>query len=255
MRHANGASRKIVAKACDACRRRKIKCDGAQPCLPCLSASLSCAFNSPRGQGGNRGARATVLNELRANQDYDDAPDHAQATPSTSLEYSVTTTVANIAINQDEVEACTEIYLGRIHQVVPLLDAETLKAETSRTSTSLTSHQLMLAFCAYVANFGNFNDEPAYSSIQKKYISPGEHFLRAALSTPDLGRFVQPHPESIYISFFLYGAFAGQGNYRQAWFYLRESTTLFMMIKPGSHPWYTEETQTRLFWILVISER
>jgi len=60
--------RKLVAQACDACRRREIRCNGLQSCASCRSAmpELPCHFTVTPKRGGNRGARATVLNELRA---------------------------------------------------------------------------------------------------------------------------------------------------------------------------------------------
>lgn len=34
-----------VTRACDVCRRRKVKCDGEQPCSTCLTAGSTCVFN------------------------------------------------------------------------------------------------------------------------------------------------------------------------------------------------------------------
>src|SRR6266536_3285818 len=36
---------KSVRQACDCCRRRKIRCDAAQPCAPCNNSSLRCTYS------------------------------------------------------------------------------------------------------------------------------------------------------------------------------------------------------------------
>jgi len=37
-----------VARACDTCRRRKVKCDGKQPCIHCTVYSYECTYNQTR---------------------------------------------------------------------------------------------------------------------------------------------------------------------------------------------------------------
>ncbi|PYH87759.1 hypothetical protein BO71DRAFT_424162 [Aspergillus ellipticus CBS 707.79] len=52
MSSAGPSKRRRVGKACDSCRRRKSKCDGAQPiCGICRSAELPCSYQPPRRRG------------------------------------------------------------------------------------------------------------------------------------------------------------------------------------------------------------
>lgn len=37
--------------ACDQCRTKKAKCDGALPCGPCVNSNLSCAYSTPKKRG------------------------------------------------------------------------------------------------------------------------------------------------------------------------------------------------------------
>ncbi|CBX91037.1 hypothetical protein LEMA_P060710.1 [Plenodomus lingam JN3] len=256
MQRATRTNRRPVSKACDACRRRKIKCNGSQPCSGCLSSDLMCTFKSPRGLGGNRGARATVLNELRAKQDGNEALSFLSSPRTLSnTDGDVSVIDAAITFDQHHIDACIHMYLDHIHQVVPLLNEAILKTEASQMDASRVSRQFMIAFCAYVVTFGKLTDEGEPTSSFFTNPEAGKHTLETALLAQDLGRVTRPTPHSVYISFFLYGAYAGQGDYRQAWFYLREATTLFMMLKTGGHPWYDESAQRSMFWVLVISER
>lgn len=256
MQHATGPSRKVISKACDACRRRKIKCNGLQPCLGCSSANLACTWNSPRGLGGNRGVRATIINELRAEQQQNGVLPQPGNSPGTPPDNSPSAISATTPVGRIGIETCIDTYLDRIHAVVPLLDAAVLSSEVAQMDSSPISRQLILAFCAYVANSTKLSSEGTPQSPRYTDVNPGRHFLDAALSVVDTRRVTEPNPHSVYISFFLYGAYAGQGDYRQAWFYLREATTLFMMLRTEKlEGWYNEQARRRLFWILVVSER
>ncbi|GAB7350282.1 hypothetical protein MBLNU459_g0923t1 [Dothideomycetes sp. NU459] len=67
---------KTLKRACDCCRKRKVKCDGEEPCGPCRKATIRCAYLQPPKKKGPKGLRsARVLNALR---EIDEA---APATP------------------------------------------------------------------------------------------------------------------------------------------------------------------------------
>jgi SP family general alpha glucoside:H+ symporter-like MFS transporter len=242
-------SRKPITKACDACRRRKTKCNGSQPCTGCLSANLACTFIAPRGQGGNRGPRATVLNDLRASSqddaDVDHRPDASPTGPTT----------APIEDKPSVFEPFIEFYEDRIYAMVSLLPGDLLREEVKRMQFSSMSRGLMFAFCAYVANFGDLPGNTDWDLTQSSSVNPKTYYLDQALLFLQRNKVAQLDPRSVYTSFFLYGAYAGQGDYRQAWFYLREATTLYMMLKDEDRDWFDTKTRTRLFWILVVSER
>lgn len=36
--------------ACDTCRRRRVKCDGTQPCLRCTKSNVACTYGSVAGR-------------------------------------------------------------------------------------------------------------------------------------------------------------------------------------------------------------
>ncbi|KAI5951290.1 hypothetical protein KGF54_004364 [Candida jiufengensis] len=44
------AQRKKVSRACDVCKRRKMKCDGKSPCLYCQNKQLKCAYSKLDGR-------------------------------------------------------------------------------------------------------------------------------------------------------------------------------------------------------------
>ncbi|KAK4580179.1 hypothetical protein LTR86_000382 [Recurvomyces mirabilis] len=57
---------KVLRRACDCCRKRKVRCDGAEPCGPCKKATIRCAYLQPPKKKGPKGLRsAKVLHALR----------------------------------------------------------------------------------------------------------------------------------------------------------------------------------------------
>lgn len=249
------STRKVIPKACDACRRRKVKCNGQQPCSGCMSASLPCAYDSPRKQGGNRGVRATVLNELRAGQSQH-AATFSPASASSGSAYSPPAAPCNSEASF--IQACIDAYLDRIQLVVPILSQQALETEVQlarHPQNSPASRQFVLAFCAYVANFGNALEDTPYGHQGLPRAAIGRQSLNDALRVQDPTRTMNPTPRSMLTSFFLYGAYAGLGDYQQGWFYLREATTLFAMLKREGVDWYDKRADSCAFWILLISER
>ena len=62
----DSAAAKPLRRACDCCRKRKVKCDGGDPCGPCKKASIRCAYLQPPKKKGPKGLRsARVLHALR----------------------------------------------------------------------------------------------------------------------------------------------------------------------------------------------
>lgn len=62
----NTSASKPLRRACDCCRKRKVKCDGGEPCGPCKKASIRCAYLQPPKKKGPKGLRsARVLHALR----------------------------------------------------------------------------------------------------------------------------------------------------------------------------------------------
>ncbi|KAI9683762.1 MAG: hypothetical protein M1822_005952 [Bathelium mastoideum] len=57
---------KGVRRACDCCRKRKVRCDGLRPCGPCRKTALQCAYLQAPRKKGPKGLRSQrVLDGLR----------------------------------------------------------------------------------------------------------------------------------------------------------------------------------------------
>ena len=87
----NVPKRKKVSKACDSCRRRKIKCTGTQPCMNCQLHQCACIFS-------NNGTSSTTSSSInKKNQDKTKAVRLPRVkVPSDTVDQNNKTNVSNI---------------------------------------------------------------------------------------------------------------------------------------------------------------
>jgi hypothetical protein len=57
-------TQKRASKACDACKRRKVKCNGQERCQQCAHLGLRCIY-SPSGKQRSQGKRGHIISEFR----------------------------------------------------------------------------------------------------------------------------------------------------------------------------------------------
>ncbi|KAI0906285.1 fungal-specific transcription factor domain-containing protein [Ustulina deusta] len=67
--------RKRVGRACDSCKRKKIRCNGRQPCFRCLRDQISCKYQTPYARGKRRAS-------VRPNSMVDTGPTAPMQRPS-----------------------------------------------------------------------------------------------------------------------------------------------------------------------------
>lgn len=103
-RRSRNKERVRVTRACDRCKRRKIKCNGTQPCDFCLRAKAQCTFNSSYARG-----RIPTIPSLAEHEAVDQSE-----TPSTSefQEEPSTVEVEGQASPQEPQEDLQGHYIG-----------------------------------------------------------------------------------------------------------------------------------------------
>lgn len=91
------AARKRVTVACDLCRKRKVRCDGKQPCHHCRGARLTCLYHSTGSYSSDTPGQAVEDDSLvhtTSNQSVNEPQIHSnnvQATPDASTSLSAGT--------------------------------------------------------------------------------------------------------------------------------------------------------------------
>ncbi|KAF9891601.1 hypothetical protein FE257_003612 [Aspergillus nanangensis] len=272
----HGGEYEIVQKdkpgACDACRRRKVKCNTQRPCTPCRAANLACHTSGVRLKKGRQGRTANVLTELRQTDPSTTQPILSPETLTSSSSPQTTRDDAARAdglfrkrpglLDAQRVQNCADYFFARMTGTVPILHPDIFQKHIAQMDRDdgLPSYCLVVAFCAFVL-------------VQTGYLSwHGESspdLVRALLDEATAARrhldpFAAPVRQGITVAFLLYGCHIGFGNQRHAYYFLREATTLYtagMLDPPGADREDDDDDddhaafQDKLFWLLLISER
>ncbi|KAJ5519233.1 hypothetical protein N7453_001655 [Penicillium expansum] len=268
-----------VKQACDACRRRKVKCILPKPCGQCRAAGLVCRTSSQRQKKGRQGQTANILNELRA-QEIEQAlvRDANISPPSAALRLgdSIPTPQSLQAsgrcqfsktphlLSRELVDACSEYFFSRMRGTVPVLQPGSFQKQVDLADTSLHAYCFVTAFCAFVVTQTGFAVEHASLEFSRDFCTKDYRnslIEEATEARKHIDPFTDPVRQSIIIAFLLYGCHIGLGNQRHAYYFLRESTTLYTasaLQSQASSAQVDDDDPSlagKLFWLLVVSER
>lgn len=162
-------SRITVTKACDACRRRKVRCNWDQPCSACKQADLQCTFLSVRQKKGRKGDTANVISELRNVQSEPiryaapSSPEPGQnlhyahyTSPSLSIDAQTSPRGLDSQLNRTNflrstgllpqriVDLCTELYFSQMRSTVPILTHSFVKQATLSAAAGGAGRRVLL---------------------------------------------------------------------------------------------------------------
>ena len=268
-----------VKQACDACRRRKVKCIFPKPCEQCRAAGLVCRTTSQRQKKGRQGQTANILNELRANQieqalvrDANMPPQSAALTLGDNIPTPQSLRASGRCqfskkpglLSRELVDSCSGYFFLRMRGTVPVLQPGSFQKQVDLVDTSLHAYCLVTAFCAFVVTQTGFAVEQISSELSQGFCT--EEFRSSLIEEATEARkhidpFTDPVRQSIIIAFLLYGCHIGLGNQRHAYYFLRESTTLYTAsaLESQASSAQTDDDDPslagKLFWLLVVSER
>jgi hypothetical protein len=255
-----------VKRACDACHRRKVKCDGVMPCRNCSSAQLSCTYNAIPQKKGPKGSRAKVISELRETQRQS-----SLSTKGNSRLYGHNQQCApSLAptpglLTNDMVRECIEFFFANMYPTLPILHRGRLEQQARFADQDTDTYCLLSSLCAFMMiqpGMPTISDPLGLESQLGANLRMGtllmEETLRVRkgydhLESPTLG--------SLATSFFLFGCYFGLELHNKAWFHLREATTLAHILGMQKEDNYLQfdpiesSRRRRLYWLLFVTER
>lgn len=257
-----------VKRACDACHRRKVKCDGVNPCRNCLGSQLSCTYNAIPQKKGPKGSRAKVINELKEKErqtslsakvqnrmnGINGAPSSPSLAPTPGL------------LQSDIVKSCIDFFFAHMYRAMPILDRARLEQQALYMDQTLDTYCLLTSLCAFVLLQPGMtlpNSDPF--SLDSM---PGGNLVTSTLLVEETVRVRKgydymdsPTLNSLCTSYFLYGCHYGLDLQDKAWFHIREATTLIHMIGMNKEQNYLQydsveaAKRRRLYWLLFATER
>ncbi|KAI1092250.1 hypothetical protein F5B19DRAFT_483458 [Rostrohypoxylon terebratum] len=218
------AKRVQVARACQRCRRLQKACSDSRPCRRCTRAGLSdeCggfSFTSFSRESFER--KAGLL-------------------PCQVIDY------------------CSGRFFERLAPTIPILTPEYVANLRTRAPSESEAYCVLLGLCAMVTlqvedprdkYFGPF-------VTAENNVAYGWLLLEEALAAHrHLARRSNPCLDSVLLVFFIYACHASLSHHSQAFFFLREAATLFILVKPDTMDGLSRSLAERLFWVLLVSER
>ncbi|KAL6916265.1 hypothetical protein FSST1_007760 [Fusarium sambucinum] len=256
-----------VRQACDPCHRRKIRCDGCNPCLNCRTSELGCTYlavhKKTGPQGPRKGRRAKrpgesilqVSSPLPVPVENNElvlvpvesptlAPDTEDFSPSPQITEAV-------------VKWSLDAYFKHKYPLTPILDRQQLEEST----ISPEKYSLISACCAIIALSPEILPP---SHTQDDITLPSADFLISETLRSRAHCKAVEHPSLSHVqtSFFLYAAFFSMDKDNSAWYYLQEAITMLQTLRLHEEVTYDEFIDPilsiyarRTFWVLFITER
>lgn len=255
----------LVKRACDACRKRKVKClaspeTGSRPCKNCSQSRLKCTYDAIPQKKGPKGSRAKVISELRENQRISTGRGVLNSLP-------ISPRPSRAILPPDIIDHCVDFFFAHVYPTQPILHRASLQRAIASMHQSTESYVLITALCAYMMIQPSMrlprtckrveDDEDLASSS-----SLGARLLTEALNArKELNSYENPSLASVTASFFFFGCYFCLEKHGTAWFHLREATTLALLAGMHQEDTYKSRDTTemslrrRLFWLLFVTER
>ncbi|KAI5458507.1 C6 zinc finger domain-containing protein [Mariannaea sp. PMI_226] len=257
-----------VKRACDACHRRKVKCDGINPCRNCSAAQLSCTYNAIPQKKGPKGSRAKVISELRETQRQTSLSAKVQSRingagappPSPSLSPSPG------LLSSELVKDCINFYFDNLYVQIPILDRYQIEQQMMYMEQNRDTYCLLTSLCAFMMLQPGMT-MPANDPFNLD-MNPGATIISSQLLLEECLRVRKgyDYQDSINLNvlatnFFIFACYYGMEMHDKAWYHLREATTMVHMAGMSKEETYAgldpaeSSRRRRLYWLFLVIER
>ncbi|KAK2052398.1 hypothetical protein LY76DRAFT_609907 [Colletotrichum caudatum] len=227
-----------IKPPCDDCRSRKIKCDRGNLCNSCNSCNLSCTYRS------DRLSKAIIANE------------------DTSLREPRKTEPELDIFSDEIIHECLKSFFENFYIQMPVFDLRRINTELLFTQQNDNIKALLASVCAFVML------QPQATMPTSDYYNldttPGNRMLLRALQLRKSHKdFDSMNFDTLATNFFICKSYDILGQVDQAWFYLREATTMifipgmdneyayYRVPRDNSEPW----RWIKLCWLFYDMER
>jgi len=256
-----------VKRACDACHRRKVKCDGVTPCRNCSSAQLSCTYHAIPQKKGPKGSRAKVISELRETQRQTTLSTkvanrlHGRNSPPCAPSLAPTPGLLTNEIIRD----CIEFFFANMYPTMPILHKGRLEQQARFVDQDIDTYCLLTSLCAFMMIQPGMpipGDPLGLDSMPGANLVSGTLLMEETLRVRKSYDYLENSTlNSLVTSFFLFGCYFGLDLHNKAWFHLREATTLAHILGMQKEDTYSQfdaieaSRRRRLYWLLFVTER
>ncbi|KAH6850410.1 hypothetical protein B0I37DRAFT_113645 [Chaetomium sp. MPI-CAGE-AT-0009] len=257
-----------VKRACDACHRRKVKCDGITPCRNCSASQLACTYNAVPQKKGPKGSRAKVINELKETQRQTSLSAKLQGGMNGGAS-SPTLAPTPRLLTKETLKACIDFFFAHMYPTLPILDRQRLEQDAMYMDQHLDTYCLLTSLCSFVClQPGMVMPGAGMNDPFNPDMMFGGNIVTSTLLMEETIRVrkgydyqASPTVNTLCTSYFLFAVHHGLEMQDKAWIHLREATTLTRIAKMHKEQTYMqydsidESRRRRLYWLLFVNER
>lgn len=257
-----------VKRACDACHRRKVKCDGTSPCRNCNTASLNCTYNAVPQKKGPKGSRAKVISALREDQKSQSLSAQVQnrlngmACPPSNPSSAPTPGL----LTGELVRECMDFFFAHMYPQNPILSRQRLEQEAIYLDQSPDTYCLLTSLCAFVMIQPGMaipgGDPYGLDSMPGANIVSSTVLIEETMRVRKGFDYIEPPTfNTLCTSYFLYARYYGLDMHDKAWYHLREAATMVHMVGMNREETYAQfdtvesSHRRRLYWLIFVAER
>ncbi|KAJ4286176.1 hypothetical protein N0V88_008120 [Collariella sp. IMI 366227] len=244
------SKRAQVSKACQRCKRLQKGCSESRPCQRCIKVGLEeqCLRND--GQGRQPSDR---------NWSYPQRP--ASRSPETLHMVPLAAIVQQAGLPPAPVIGyCCRRFFAQLYPTIPILSPEYVDALVAAANlpNGGEAQCLVTAVCALVLMQVEKPDQLAFQDdgIHHSNRELGRILFEKAMADHhNLSSRFSPSLERVLATFFLYAGHALLFHHSQAFFFLREVSTMWIVLRIDEADVLRRMLADRLFWVIMVSER
>lgn len=228
--------------ACDGCRKRKIRCDDANPCHGCVAIGISCTHELPRVRKGPKKSReVSAIAELKNHKK--DRSFIVDPGKKEELSWDV--------VPRDSLEHTIKRFFNSQHIITRVLKCEDILKYLDYCPTPVTySLVFAVAKCGII-----FTDLRLIESYQIL----GERLFEEATRPKKRDEICE---EALLANYFLFLAYFNKENFQVSLLYMRESLTILQILGLDQEKKYKEMDSVedahrfrKLFFVMFLTER
>ncbi|OBT69533.1 hypothetical protein VE03_01233 [Pseudogymnoascus sp. 23342-1-I1] len=262
----NSGSQRL--RACDACRRRKVRCNGQQRCQQCNHLNLVCVYsaNTKGLSRKNAAQRGTIIDSCRTNATGTPTPTGTvtSSTSSSSLSLGSIAPIhqpySTIHIHPDPsfFTSLLPEYMSSVYPVNPVITESEVRHCIERIGSDRDGTSFLYAYAAVTINLSRIDTVQFAPDIREQI---GDLLTKSFEHRDQLGLNERPTLLRVMSSLFIEICLMGLHKKDLAFTYLRETISLLYMLevdKPevmSSLPPHERGRIERAFWECFIHER
>ncbi|KAG7290022.1 hypothetical protein NEMBOFW57_000014 [Staphylotrichum longicolle] len=244
------SKRAQVSKACQRCRRLQKGCSDSRPCQRCIKVGLESSASEAREGSSIRSIELVVPTAAS-----ESLPETFHATPFATPRQS-----GGVLLPATVVGYCFRRFFAELHPTIPILSPEYVEWLVATAESPQGDHAqcVITAVCAVVLiqveeperRLFEADGIPHTNSVLGKLL-----FDEATAVHHHLSSRFNPCLERALATFFLYAGHASLFHHSQAFYFLREAATVWLVLRIEEGDALRRRLADRLFWVILVSER